>query len=113
VRFLRGKLLPRAGITDFGFIESLVLDLESAAPETRLPRIMVGEYLREEGIPVPTVLNTEGTDDSNLSPYVDERFLRVIATITGSVPADDWIADIELCFYLKGTYERDGGDAGN
>jgi hypothetical protein len=83
------RLTPGPGIADFGFVQSVEIDL--AAEGT--PTLRLIEVADVAG----SAVDASGKPDADLRPYLDSEEPALEVTFLGQVPATPWSVTLDAC----------------
>ena len=96
------QVFIRSMVTDLAFVKRVKVSLASGDPDTTLPPIYIGEYVKS-GTAMPPIheLKIQSAYDSNVIKYLEGQPANLIFTATGTPPGDSFMADVEACVYVQ------------
>lgn len=107
LRILRLRIAGAPG-TDLSGIDRVRV-LALPPPGSSLPAYEVLSYTRDPDAPAASVLVAGGHTNLDLGPYLESGRLDLRAEYAGSgLPAEDWTADVEGCFYVRALVDYGG-----
>jgi hypothetical protein len=106
VTLLSADLTPHGGVTDFKFLQGLKVDVASGVDGSTLPRVNVIDFTVDPATPMTSDLLLEGNSNTDVSPYIDQRYVKFFVDFTGAAPANAWTFDVTLCFAVQSDYTR-------
>jgi hypothetical protein len=99
VRLKSMTLTALSGISDFGFVDAVSVDIQDAVGGS-LPTTNVTTYARDTAAAASATLEMKGAD-ADLWPYVKDSKVKFNATFTGEPPTSSWTAGVKVCLGLS------------
>ena len=116
VRLLGIGLLPADGITDFGFVDTVALDMATTDPLDGLPEVRLVDFTNSsdtnysngtyKNAPLDSLF-LDGNTGVNLADYFDATGLQFTLEVAGDMPETGWSIDVDSCFSFLAEYRQD------
>lgn len=113
VRLIEFTLVARSGVTDFNAVETVAISVVPE-PGSGLERATLLNYTRDPAHLPGDRLTVAGDENVNLAEYIGQSgsatlpdggtvdgTVRFEAVMTGTLPENEWTADMRACVFLK------------
>ncbi|HEY6037231.1 MAG TPA: hypothetical protein VIV58_23285 [Kofleriaceae bacterium] len=93
--FTHAEVRAVSGVSDFSFVQKADLSIASGDPNSTLPTISVFDC---EGCgTTSSALDVDNATTVPVQDYVKTGSLVVTIALQGTPPANDWVADVDVC----------------
>jgi len=97
VAFVRGELMARSGITDFGFVQAARIAIRSGDDGSTLPPLTLYQCDGDCAAAGGTLAMQPDVQHDALV-YLEGDSLIVDVDLTGELPQQDWTMSVDVCF---------------
>ena len=104
VKALEVSLTAEKGITDFGFVRYLRLTMSDTSDNSNAVELI--NYERDPSVPASNVLKMVAANPVNALEKWKTKSALFTIDVAGTLPDQDWIADVTIRFGGKIHYER-------